>query len=418
MGIPQVPLLYKRHPSDLIFGERPVENEPANERAGAVSFCDLELKFENARRTAGNFAKTREIDLDWTWSSGDVLSHVKLLPRPLRAGHAYSLETPDWVLLVAPLGSVLPRLTFQYRSDYLRSVGPSAALVAVKSWTANNVLPLLRGVPNEACAKWTVSRIDLAADLAGVALRAEDLERFTTRAAMRREHHAAATGTHLGRRLTGFDFGKRGGGTYARIYDKTEQAHPDAQIREDWANVGYRPADHGAIVWRVEFEVRPGLLRELVREDGSRISGDTSRLLREDLDSIWVYLTSWLCFRTSVGSKRLSRREPEPWWRGLSAIAGFSEEPEGSSRPTRSPSSELDPIAPLKMALSYLAIAAFVNGDSNLSAALSALAFYAESEGGQMKFFELYARAEARRDASRSETKEAVRARAKELSEK
>src|SRR4051812_36299090 len=106
-----------------------------------------------------------------------------------------------------------------------------------------------------------------------------------------------AVSHHQGRRLTGLTFGKRGGPAYARIYDKTREADPDAQIREHWAAALAKPLPADARVWRVEFEVRPEFLRSLAAED-EHITSDPRSILAEHLDAIWEHLTSsWLVLR-------------------------------------------------------------------------------------------------------------------------
>jgi hypothetical protein len=135
-----------------------------------------------------------------------------------------------------------------------------------------HLLPLITGRVPGAEPVWNLSRLHLAADVTGVALTRHHLPRFITRTRERTEDHAPdphdaaddsapARMRMDGRALTGYTFGARGQ-MFARIYDKTRQATPDAPIRETWQAHSYDP-EHDGTVWRVEFELRRHVLRQL-----------------------------------------------------------------------------------------------------------------------------------------------------------
>ena len=159
-----------------------------------------------------------------------------------------------------------------------------------------------------------------------------DLPLFTTRAVARRAFsseqdtvtQSQATTHYRGRVLTGYTFGKRGAPSHARIYDKTREASSDAPARTLWTANGYDPDRHGKQVWRVEFEVRSGLLYTLATNDGKHLPTDRpADILRSHLDDIWHHLTTrWLVLHTG-GHARPDRSPVARWWSSLSVLSGL-----------------------------------------------------------------------------------------------
>lgn len=323
----------------------------------------------------------------WTVSLDGADVPVHLLPSSPRAGWRYGLECSAWLLLVAADGAARPRFCVQLRSDRLLTQGPLAAWQEAREWVNANLMPLVgRLVTDE--VEWRISRLDLAADVAGAALQPRDSEHLTTRARNRERHELPATIHERGRVFTGFNLGSRGGAAFARLYLKSFQAPSDAPIREVWRQHGYDPSRHGD-VWRVEFELRPGLLREL-RVDGQRLPTDPDALLTGYLDAVWTYLTTaWLTLRDR--SRAATRRERTPvaaWWDALAGLHGLN----GGSPPapmltvTRDRSRRGDRDKLLKLALGALAGVAALDGSADLQTALLALADFAREHGGDEAF--------------------------------
>ena len=128
-------------------------------------------------------------------------------------------------------------------------------------------------------------------------LHALDAQNLTTRARTRAWREKPTHSRQHGRSLSSLHIGTRGSPAYARIYNKTLQATADAPIRELWKQRGYNPGEHGRKVWRVEFEIRPALLRQL-RADGEQLPQEPDQIITTQLDTLWAYLTgSWLTLR-------------------------------------------------------------------------------------------------------------------------
>lgn len=365
--------------------------ERTQSRRGLPSPSDLEYRLDLKKRSG-------RLQTEWTWKGGQGSEPVMITPAPPRRGYAAGLETGDWLVMVAPWKSVLPTLMVQMRSTYLLRRGASCCFEEVKTWCEENLAPLVNGVPAEEDEIWKISRLDLAADVAGVEIGPSDLGSLVTRASNRREQYLAesATAAHTGRCFTGFTLGTRGQPIYARIYDKTRESSDDASIRRVWSQAGYSPDSHGGQVWRIEFEMRRKLLRELVRADGSRLSNNPAEVLAYDLDLLWSYATGrWLNFRQATGSSRVERAKVRAWWTAVSQLTGLSS---GIRMPPaeRHPIREENPEVFFDLALSALAKAGALNGEPSLDSALQALRQYATAHGGSEQHCHRVAKAERR----------------------
>ena len=140
----------------------------------------------------------------------------------------------------------------QQRADQLLADGAAKACADARAWIEINLLALV-GRRVALASAWRISRLDLAADVAGDLLRAGDVQRLTTRAKAR-VWRETRTRQHV-RELTSLVVGTRSAAAHARLYDKTRQAAADAPIRECWTKRGYEAETHGTKVWRVEFAV-------------------------------------------------------------------------------------------------------------------------------------------------------------------
>lgn len=380
--------------------------------------CELEAKLDRLKRNGEKLNLDGERDTGWRWREDDAEEPVKLLPTVKRAGHVFALETNDWLLMIGRFKSVRPRFTFQARADYLLEVGADEAYRQIVEWWTEHIRPLMVGITEDS-PLWRISRIDLAADLAGAKLVATDLACFTTRARQRIEHHTTqdATGRHVGRRFTGFEVGKRGAPFYARIYDKTFQAAPDASVRKVWETNGYKPQAHGETVWRIEFELRSQLLREMLREDASRLSDDPARTIREDLDQLWREAVSKrLLLKEQTGNARVERKPVRDWWEQMTKLDDhlpLSGQP-GIPFKRQAPASN-DTEKFLATALRSLAAVGLLNGTPKLADCLRSLTDFYAASGGHRGFAEMIAKAEAKRDPSLPLSKQAIALRTDEI---
>jgi len=384
----------------------------------AEMVCELEAKLDLLKRKGERINEKGERDTGWTWDTADSAEPVRLLPEYRRKGHTFALETSDWLLMIRPFKSVKPRFSFQLRADYLLELGAGEAYRNVVEWWTANIGRLVIG-QTEGSPVWRISRIDLTADIAGISLNAGDLSMFTTRLRQRNEHHSCdgVTGQHVGKRFTGLEFGKRKSPLFIRVYDKTFQAAPDALIRKVWEANGYIPRDPGQIVWRVEFQLRSGFLREMLREDGSRLSDDPARMIEEDLDALWREVASKrLLLKSRTGDARIERRPVRDWWEQISALDDhLSLSGQTGTGLRREAPVVNDSERFLAMALRNLATVGLLDDTPRLSDCIRTLSDFCSASGGQRSFAELIARAEVRRDPSRPNSKPAIALRTEEI---
>jgi hypothetical protein len=328
-------------------------------------------------------------------NGADALVH--LLPSSPRAGWRYGLECPAWLLLVGADSAARPRFCVQLRAGELMTQGPLAAWRSAREWVEANLLPMVGRLRTKE-VEWRVSRVDLAADVAGAALQASDSQHLTTRARNRERRELPATTHERGRLFTGFNLGSRGAAAYARLYLKSFEAAADAPVRELWRQRGYDARQHGD-VWRVEFEVRPSLLREL-RVDGQPLTTEPDALLADHLDAVWSYLTtSWLTLRDRTSAATRRERTPvAPWWAALMQLRGLNGGAPAAPglKVSRDRTRRGDRDKLLKQALGMVAGVAALDGSADLQTALLALADFARDHGGDGAFAARMDKARAR----------------------
>ncbi|HMT06335.1 MAG TPA: hypothetical protein PKD76_12440 [Solirubrobacterales bacterium] len=259
----------------------------------------------------------------------------------------------------------------------------------MKKWAERQVIVKINGTAPGESPEWKISRIDLAADIAGIEFKPRDLERLTSRAIYRRSHHPddnSAIEHHRGRVFTGFSIGKRGAPLHARIYLKTREADDDAFIRDEWERNGYDSARDGE-VWRVEFEIRRKLLRELERSDEAGLSNDPEENLIDDLDDLWNYcVDEWLVLRAKKGSKRMTRRATEQWWASLAQLEGLSGSGKESKPLARRSARPAQADKQLDRALTSLVGYAVSTGTNDFGQVAAELADFVEGRGGATGF--------------------------------
>ncbi len=189
-----------------------------------------------------------------------------------------------------------PPAFVQWHSPYLHAYGVEKAVAMVERWLDLAVM--------EVRAPLRVSRLDLYCDFQGWIPGTADLGRFSCRA-IRRSLFEVAGQTHLvGRRFSGFTFGK--GDIVCRIYDKTLLM---AARGEHWQEEVWLDRDPDLAVWRLEFQLRRRALRRFSLE-----------MLKQALDarqSLWAYLTDWISVREPGEDGNRSRWKEAPTWKAL-----------------------------------------------------------------------------------------------------
>lgn len=184
----------------------------------------------------------------------------------------------------------LPSLRVQARAEFLHGAGPEGTLIYF-----GHVGELLAGGP----VSWSLSRLDLFADVQGWDLVGDDRHRFVCRADRRDLHeHGAAFG--------GFEFGRRTTKTVCvRIYDKTRQ-------------INDKGLDWWPVIWGDRFDPERPVLRieaEIGRQGLVEYGVDSPTDGLERAGSVWADVTeSWLTYRTPTADETRARWPVAPEW--------------------------------------------------------------------------------------------------------
>jgi len=341
---------------------------------------NLERTLAVLRRSAQQ-SRARWVPSGWTTTMGEA---VKAAGRGVRQS-AYQLECSDWLAGIATDGAPGPRGFFQLRAVHLADRGALAAYEQLRDWVDADLRPLVGREVEHADDVWRISRIDLAVDVAGVSLRGADLDAFTTRATSRRAYDEPAVSDYAHRQFTGFRFGRRGGPIFARIYKKTAEAADDAWVRDVWREAGYDPSVHGGEVWRVEFELRGALLRELM-VDGQWLPRDPAAILGHHLTNLWAYATRrWLVLHERQRT-RVERDRVSAWWDALAHLDGFEAEPVRGEKFRRLSPPARNPRHLASMAVGVLTSLAALHGQETWEDARDGLDEYVKHGMGERAF--------------------------------
>jgi hypothetical protein len=188
----------------------------------------------------------------------------------------------------------LPAVRVQPKAEVLHGLGPEATVDMFSSL-----------VSSVAKVKWSVSRVDLFADVQGFWPGAESRHRFVCRAKTLDTFEESGD-------LTGHQFGRRaGGGITARIYEKSGQARKTGA--EWWFERWGEAYRSGEPVCRVEIEFGRTALREC--------GVDTPEELFQERAGLWGYGTGWLSYRVATDDKTGSRAAVAPEWEAIRNVS-------------------------------------------------------------------------------------------------
>ena len=195
----------------------------------------------------------------------------------------------------------LPPVRVQPRSEFLHSVGPEKAVAVFEQLLAEHCVGL----------QFSVSRVDLYADVTGIPLSSALQERFFCRADAKRIYESSG-------RCTGFDFGSRTTGTIcARVYDK--RLDIDRTGADWWFEVWGNELHEDDSVTRVEFEIGRRALSEFGLDSPAQVLASAGGL--------WRYATvDWLTCRLPTGDSNSTRWPHAPEWRVVQQAALTNDE--------------------------------------------------------------------------------------------
>ena len=190
----------------------------------------------------------------------------------------------------------IPSVRVQARAEALHSpLGPDGIVRWITTVMRNEGLPI----------SWTVSRLDLHADVQGWVLSGNDRHRLVSRAKARATYEEDGT-------LSGFTIGKRKTKTInGRIYDKTLEIAGNGH--DWWFDIWGDKFDCEHPVWRIEFELHRAVLKEMQLNEPADVLAATDR--------IWAYASrDWLTYRRPTGHDRPARWPLSPEWEKIQRV--------------------------------------------------------------------------------------------------
>jgi len=220
--------------------------------------------------------------------------------------YAYRLTCHDFIICFTEkeLQNNTP-VTIRFMSSYLWSYSVSGALERFMKW--------FDGFGAQVVAT-KISRADICVDTDEVSFVPSDGRGFVTRA-KGRSRHGIDDEHSEGKVFTGFTIG-RGQPMLARIYRKMLEVKRSGKgwFYELWALHGW---EGDSEVWRVEFQLRRGVLKEL----GIMTVND----LLDNVDGVWSYCAGgWLTLRRPGSEANVSRWKVKRKW-GIVQSAKFRE---------------------------------------------------------------------------------------------
>ena len=215
--------------------------------------------------------------------------------------YAYRLTCEDFTICFAE--KELPNNTpiwVRFSSGYLWSFMATGAFKRFMEWFRVFDVDVLGT---------KVSRADLCADTDEVSFTPSDAKGFVTRAKSKSRH--CVDDDHFdGKVFSGFTIG-RGQPMLARIYHKSLEVRKSGKLwfYEVWGANGWEGVDE---VWRVEFQLRRGVLKE--------VGVSNIHELFENIDGLWAYLTrEWLTLRQPKRETNVSRWPLKRKWMEIAA---------------------------------------------------------------------------------------------------
>lgn len=252
--------------------------------------------------------------------------------------YKYALSSRDMYILLSNAGK-MPPVYVQLLSEFLHQVGCSEAF-----HEASDLVRKFLVFNDDASFK--VSRIDLYSDFQGWMPTAKDADRFLCRANKRDDHWDGGS-------FTGFTWGRNE--MVARLYDKSREILSSGK---SWLKDVWGPyLDEDMPVWRLEFQMRRGMLKEC----GFRSVEDAL----DNLGGLWAYGLEWLSLREpSENAQRC--RWPESWvWKELHDLPSF----DNGQRVSRSHLRDLQAARLVAPLLGYLSSYGAVGGVKDMNEA-------------------------------------------------
>jgi hypothetical protein len=218
-------------------------------------------------------------------------------------GYSVVLRSGDLSIALKKKGDLKtdknPSIKIEYRAQFLVNYGFEEAVKTVWDFIS-------KYIHTDFISK--IQDIHIAADTQGHSFTLLDVARFKTRSRKVKIHDGddGEIGRHMvfsSRRMETIYFG--GSNNLMRIYDKTKEIsiHPESShIQRLWRkNPEY---DDFKDVWRIEFQVRRPILKQLFNKHSEPF--DLTKVLLNNIGSLWDYLIKYFSYRDLTRVQTLS----------------------------------------------------------------------------------------------------------------
>ncbi|MFR5190690.1 MAG: replication initiation factor [Clostridia bacterium] len=235
---------------------------------------------------------------------------TNLVIKPKGQGfYAYKLECEDFqICFIKESIKNTPPIYVRFISQYLWKYGYQMAYEIFAEWFYNVFKTRIYAT--------VVSRLDICCDIDEITFYPEDCTKFVGRA-KKKEIYNVDSSHFWGKEFSGFVIGK-GSPLLCRIYNKSLES----QKAKKWFEyIWGKNSWNGQTVWRIEFQARRKVLKELQINEVIDI--------KTNVKAIWEYYTQkWITLRKEIDDRNISRWPIDSRWEKIQHMCGdYSTEP-------------------------------------------------------------------------------------------
>lgn len=211
----------------------------------------------------------------------------------------YKLECDDFhICFMQHAIENSPPIQVRFISSFLWKYGYNKAFNIFVNWFEKL---------NSNISGFRISRLDICFDTDEIEFLENDCDNFSCRARKKQIQYSNCIDNknYIGKKFSGFSIGM-GSPLSCRIYDKTLEILKSSKqwFKTIWLENGWNSSKN---VWRVEFQIRRKVLKELKILNFEDI--------QKNIESVWGYLTqNWLTLRIKDNNKNSSRFEIDSRW--------------------------------------------------------------------------------------------------------
>lgn len=333
-----------------------------------VDTIELNIEIENYNECFSNFL----IELDKMKKEAQEqykeitinLENIIFIVKPKGQGfYSYKLECEDFHIcfMSKKIENTAP-IHIKFISSFLWQYNYKRAYELFEKWFTNTFQVDI--------TKIQISRIDICCDIDEINFKSNDSKKIVTRA-RKKEIINVDSENYQGKIFSGFTIAK-GSPLMCRIYNKSLEIKKSNKIwfEDIWNEFGW----NGGEVWRIEFQARRKILKELKVE--------TIQDIEEKIEALWTYYTKcWCTMRKPNKDINMSRWKIEAKWRKIQEINyNYNIEPLSREKIKRGDEEKL-----LNLCLGTMTSLSAIKGYNNLSDTYSYLVKKIEKRNKEKK---------------------------------